>query len=221
MSSIFKKIRNSFTKNLRRFISKNKGSNNDIKIGKSVNVKYSIKGNNNKIDITQAENFSSAICKVDIKILGNNNSIIIKNADQICKLKIFIGNYNEINNCNIFIDEHITITDLTVLGYSNNSKLNIGKKCLFSKNVQIRMGELPHLVIDKLTGKVLDKGADISIGEHCWIGENSVILKNASIESDNIVGLNSVVTKKFLQKNTVIAGNPAQVRKENVDWREK
>lgn len=50
----------------------------------------------------------------------------------------------------------------------------------------------------------------VEIGDHCFIGAESVILPNVRIGEWSIVGAGSIVTKD-IPANTVAAGNPARV----------
>ena len=43
-------------------------------------------------------------------------------------------------------------------------------------------------------------------------------VKNCKVPRDSIVGSNAIVAKRFDTPNVVIAGNPAQIIKENVTW---
>ena len=50
----------------------------------------------------------------------------------------------------------------------------------------------------------------INIGNHCFLGMNTVILPGVTIAEHCIVGAGSVVTRSFLEPGSVIAGNPAR-----------
>ena len=55
----------------------------------------------------------------------------------------------------------------------------------------------------------------ILIGEGCFIGANSIILKGTSLGKNVVVGAGSVVCGTF-PDNVIIAGNPARIIKENL-----
>jgi acetyltransferase-like isoleucine patch superfamily enzyme len=59
---------------------------------------------------------------------------------------------------------------------------------------------------------------EIKIGNHVWIGENSFILKGVTIGDGAIVAATSVVTKD-VPPRCIVAGNPAQIIRRNIDWK--
>ena len=46
----------------------------------------------------------------------------------------------------------------------------------------------------------------------------TIILKGVTIPDNSIVATGSIVTREFKDKNVLIAGNPAKIIKEGVDW---
>ncbi len=60
---------------------------------------------------------------------------------------------------------------------------------------------------------------DTNIGSHCFIGARSIILPGITIGDHSIVAAGSVVTKD-VPPNSIVAGNPAQVIRENIEVRE-
>lgn len=73
-----------------------------------------------------------------------------------------------------------------------------------------------HGSIHTKTGKNLD----IEIGDHTYVSSSCKFAPGVKIGSINIVGLGSVVTSNFLDDKNIIAGNPAKIVKNNIDWRE-
>ena len=76
-----------------------------------------------------------------------------------------------------------------------------------------------HSTIDKDSKKLLNRVCKpVIIGNHCWLGCKAIITKNARLPNNTIVGAGSVVCKPFEQEYIALAGNPAKIVKENVDW---
>lgn len=64
------------------------------------------------------------------------------------------------------------------------------------------------------------KDLSIQIGDDIYIGSNCSIAPGVKIESLNLVGLGSVLTHSITTSKNIIAGNPAKIIKENIDWRD-
>ena len=120
---------------------------------------------------------------------------------DIFKPEIKIGNNFNMNfNCQITAINKIVIGDNVLAG----SKVYITDH--FHGNITKEEINIPPI-----KRGLFSKGPVI-IGNNVWIGSGVIILPNVTIGDNCIIGANSVVTKSF-EKNSVIAGNPARLIK--------
>ena len=94
------------------------------------------------------------------------------------------------------------------------------------ENVQITIGVkiLTHgydwSVLKGKYGNVLGSAGKVTIGDNCFIGMNTVILKGTTIGNNTIIGAGSIVTGGY-PSDCVLAGNPAKVICSLDEYREK
>jgi len=105
----------------------------------------------------------------------------------------------------------ILIGDGTQIGrdamISSVGVISIGKKCMFSYRTSLLDHDHNFNHKDVLASG-LTTPQEIIIGDGCFIGAQSFILKGVQLGERCIVGANSVVTKSF-PADTIIGGNPA------------
>lgn len=89
-----------------------------------------------------------------------------------------------------------------------DAKIVIGKGTWIAPNVGLITTNHDIDCLDKHV-----KGGDITIGEKCWIGMNSVILPSVTLGKQTIVGAGAVVTKSFPDGCVVVGGVPAKIIK--------
>ena len=186
-----------------------------------------IVGTNNKI-----ENFG-IIDNVSVDIIGTNNLVYVSQQSYLHDSRIYIrGNNHKLligKNCTIngelwFEDEFcvIEIGDNTTIEQAHiavtepNRKIIIGMDCMLSNEIQIRTGD-SHSIINNLTNERINKGLDVKIGNHVWIGSRAIILKGVTVGNNSVIGTASVVTKN-VEEYTIVAGNPAKQIKSDVSW---
>lgn len=89
-------------------------------------------------------------------------------------------------------------------------KIIIGKGTYIAPNVGI-------ITTNHTIGNLDEHDApkNVTLGERCWIGMNSVILPGVILGDDTVVGAGAVVTKSFPEGHCVIGGNPAKVIRKN------
>ena len=85
--------------------------------------------------------------------------------------------------------------------------IEIGKNVLIGPNVSIISAD--HDLKLRSNWK---KNPPIKIGSNVWIGTNATILPGSTVSDGCIIGANSLVKGTF-PENTLIAGNPAVVKR--------
>ena len=94
------------------------------------------------------------------------------------------------------------------------SYIEIGSHTFISDDVRIQDSD-NHYVISN--GRKQDNTKPIIIGNHVWIGKNVLILKGVHIGNGAIIAAGSVVIRD-VPENSLVAGNPAVVKKTNIKW---
>lgn len=172
-------------------------------------VEFCIKGNNNKIIIMD----NCWLKNVKFIIKGNDNEIIIKSAVRFNRG----GNiWVEDDKCYLEIGENTTFEDTHLAITENNSKMIIGKNCMFAYDIDIRTGD-SHSIVD-INNNRINRASNIIINDNVWVAAHSIVLKGINIPKDCVIATGSVVTKSFVQENSIIAGNPAKVVKKDIGW---
>ena len=93
-----------------------------------------------------------------------------------------------------------------------SKSIAIGKGCAIARDVIIRDYDAHRLV-----NSSHEVAKDVYIGEHVWIGTRAIILKGVTIGDGVIVAAGAVVTKD-VPSHCLVAGVPAKVIRENVEW---
>ena len=137
-------------------------------------------------------------------LIGKNAKLTVKDRAVFrfgCKLFIYDNAHVQIGS-NLFVNygTNILIRDI----------LTIGDNCVIASGVMIRDSDA-HAINES------NFHSPITIGNHVWIGSNAIILKGVTIGDGAVIAAGSIVTKDVPPK-TVVAGNPAKIIKENVEW---
>lgn len=175
------------------------------------------------------------LTKSNIEILGSNNLISIDSSTKVSDLNIFINGDNnavkigvkcnlkkteiwiEDNNCKVIIGDFTTIESAHLAATENNSIIVLGEDCMLAKDVVIRTGD-SHSIISNVENKRINYAGNVTIGNHVWIGERVVVLKGVTVNDNVIIGTGSILTSDC-PENTISAGVPAKVIKDNVTWK--
>lgn len=104
----------------------------------------------------------------------------------------------------------------TQLASIEGQTISIGDACLLAKGIQVRVGD-SHSIFCVKNHQRINCSKGVIIGNHVWIGEQVTILKGVNIGENSVIGTGAIVTAN-IPKNTIAAGVPAKIVKENITW---
>lgn len=213
-----------FAKSLKRFGKNNQitvlenGIERDYTYRRIPGLDIHINGDNNRIYITDKSIFRRSIIAIGTGSRVSNAEFRFgKNTSswEIDRLKVWCTRGD---NVKLTIGQDTYIGEVDIDLCETNAELRIGNGCMFSTGIFIMCSD-SHQIIDAGTNEVFNRVTKpVIIGDNCWIGRNVMMTKNVHLPDWTIVGTGAVVSKKFTEQNTVLAGNPARVVKQNVYW---
>lgn len=173
-----------------------------------INTHILFRGKNNRLFCEENVKLKDSV----LEFSGDNSIIYLSSNRNNYFLKISIY-----NNSVFYIDENNYINGNGGLNCSLSEEKNIfiGKECLFSFGIWMRLAD-PHLIYDSIDMKRINFSKSIYLGDHIWIGQDSLILKGTHIGSGSIIGAKSVLSNKKVNSNTMWAGVPAKEIRKNV-----
>ncbi len=154
-------------------------------------------------------------CQCKATITGFNNKLNIENGCNFKGLKLNLNN-GEVIFCKSTINASWEYK--VRISATNGCTISIGYGCLLSDNIQIHTTDY-HSIFDN-NNNICNMPNNISIGNHVWICKDVMVLKGANIPDGCVVGARSIINKHFNSSNSIIAGIPGKVIRENIHWGE-
>ncbi len=155
---------------------------------------------------------NSHLNRCSFLIKGKNNRIIIKDNCLLSNVRFYVtgdGNCIEIGN-------GVTVGTSTEFAALEGTIIRIGDDCMFAHDIKVRTSD-SHSIVDE-QGERINKSGDISIGKHCWIGMQALILKRSSMGDNSVLAARSILNKNFQESGCIIGGSPAKILKTNINW---
>lgn len=177
-----------------------------------------IEGDNNTVILPK--DYISTFNKSSITIYGSNNKVDIGSGCKFDGLNICMSYIRDIHQGNrkVLIGKNCTSTrKLYIRCCGEGVGVTIGEDCMFATNVVLSTTDW-HPVCSLATNERLNPDEDIVIGDHVWVCDDVKIMKGVSVPDGCVVGIGSLVNKKFAEKNCIIAGIPAKQRKSDIKW---
>jgi acetyltransferase-like isoleucine patch superfamily enzyme len=91
--------------------------------------------------------------------------------------------------------------------FEASGNISVGSNCIIA-------GRGSHFFTHGISSNNLDAIRSIKIGDWSYVGSGSRFVPGAGVERGTFVGMASVVSKKFSSSYLLIAGNPAEMKKQ-------
>ncbi len=144
--------------------------------------------------------------------MAKNSKLTIGGGKNNGHTKIGYGSYIQIgDNAELHIGDSFINREVKIIC---NKKIEIGDGCIIAMGTVIRDNDGSH---HRILSPDYANARPVKIGNHVWLGENSMVLKGVVIGDGAIVAASSVVTKD-VPPHCLVAGAPAKIVRENVEW---
>lgn len=164
----------------------------------------------------EVKNISPGIVRIGFPYLKYPGLPAVVKIDGRCT---FEGKANIQLGCELNVSGELTIGDNFIC--NQGTKIDCKDKSSFGRDVLIGhccyfSDDDGHYIL--VDGQRNEKKMGYHIDDHVWFARDCKILKGTTIAKDSVVGAGAVVNKKFDVPGCVIAGVPAKVAKEGIDW---
>lgn len=153
---------------------------------------------------------SKVIIKDNVSIISDPKRCSASTLYSKTKLKTFSP------SSTIIIGEGTGLNGTSIT--SRSKKITIGKNCMFAPNTIIVDSDfhIPWPPKNRNIYLGCERDNDIIIGDNCWVGMNTIILKGVKIGENSVIGAGSIVNKD-IPPNSLAAGNPAKIIKQYIN----
>ena len=167
-----------------------------------------IKARNNRLVLGKGVMFEG---DCHIRFTGSGSSVEIGNHN-------WVGGEMELSvNANSHFKTGDNCTFESIYAVTHEGSISLGDDCMFSVRVHLRQTD-GHPIFDAESGQRINRGKNIAIGNHVWVGFEAFILGGCAIGNDCIVGARAVTSGCF-PDGVIVAGSPARIVREGITWR--
>lgn len=171
--------------------------------------------------VLQTELIKFGLVKIGFGSIGIFDS---KNSKAIWELNgkvIFKG------SANIGHGSKISVSQNGILSIGNNFRITaessiicsdcitVGDDCLISWDVLLMDTDYHKILKENV---IINKNSPIEIGNRNWIGCRAIILKGTRTGEGCVIGAQSLLNKIYDKNQVLIAGHPAKIIQENINW---
>lgn len=166
-------------------------------------------GKNNRLIIGEY----SLISRCTFKFRGSNQTLIVGDTVALKDVTIMISG----DRGKFTIGSLTSIHGPSKIHCAESSVMEIGNDCICAPGLDLTSGD-GHSIISEDTKKRVNHAKHVKIGNHVWICSDVKILKGFEIGDNSVIAANAVCSSKHFGSNVIVAGQPAKVVKEGINW---
>ena len=95
-------------------------------------------------------------------------------------------------------------------------KISLGQDVMIARNVVIYDSDFHEIYYEGIKG---NRSKDVIIGEHVWIGTNSMILKGVNLKKGCVVAANTIVTENVESENLIGIKSEIKCINNQIQWK--
>ena len=172
------------------------------------NSQIIFRGKNNILYIDKDVIIAESVLNFD----GDNSVIFLGSSSRQYKLSLTIR-YNSY----AYFGKNCSFNGLLRCILSEERNIFIGNDVMFSFGIWLRISD-PHLIYDSFTHTRINPTKSIYIGDHVWVGQDVLILKDSYVGSGSILAARTVLSSKIVPSNSLYGGVPAKMLKTGIFW---
>jgi acetyltransferase-like isoleucine patch superfamily enzyme len=167
-----------------------------------------------------------------IRIRGRDNTITVGPGFRGKRLEVEVrgdGNVLQVSNLrsrsrvSFWLDEGSTLQvgpgstiEEAAIAATEATKVAIGSDAMLATGVDIRSGDSHSIILE--SGQRTNYASDVFIGDHVWVCAKVTILKGSSVGQNSVIATGSLVAGSSFEAGSLIAGCPARLRRQGVNW---
>ena len=172
------------------------------------NSKIVFRGKNNILYLEEGIKLQNSFLEFNV----DNSLVYLSKNSHYYMVSISVN-----NNDTVYIGKNCYFNGIMNITLPEETNVFIGNDGVFSFGIWVRTAD-PHLIYSIDNKKRINPSRSVFIGDHVWLGQNSLILKGTKIDSGSIIGAKSVVSSKKIPSNQIWAGNPVRFVKKGIFW---
>lgn len=165
-----------------------------------------VRGNGNIIEIAED-------CRLgaNLTVVGDNSHIWI---GPRCAINGFVALLSP-SGSTLRVGADTTMVQVSIQLHEPG-QIIFGADCMVSSQTYVSLSDI-HPIYDRVTGERVNAAADVTIGDHVWLGLRSMIMKGATIGDGAVIAAGAILSGEA-PANAIMAGTPARVVREGIVW---